>query len=110
MLTRAVETKLTRGDTVKARQKPPRSRNHKVPAFENAAIKVLRVHKRPLSVREIADEIAHQGLVTVRGKTPLKTLQATISRNESRRARYGQPAIFHRIVDGRFVRFTLKSK
>jgi hypothetical protein len=96
---------------MKARQKePPRKRNRRVPAFENAAIKVLRLYKRPLSIREIADEIEYQGLLTARGKTPLKTLQATISRNESRRARYGQPAIFSRIVDGRSVKYTLKSK
>lgn len=85
--------------------------NRHNPAFEQAAIEVLRLSKRPLTIREITDEMISKNLITVRGKTPAKTLYAIIKRKEDLRAKRGEAPVFHKIMKGSAVRFTLyKSK
>ncbi|RYH62867.1 MAG: hypothetical protein EON54_08945 [Alcaligenaceae bacterium] len=80
------------------------------PAFELAAIQVLRSMKHPLSIREITDVIIEKRLAKVRGKTPEKTLYSIITRGEQTRAIRGETPIFIRVQNGRTVKYSLKAK
>ena len=46
--------------------------------YHEAAIEVLKVAKRPLTVQEITDRAIKGGLITPRGKTPAATMKAAL--------------------------------
>lgn len=49
--------------------------------YLEAAIKVLRANRRPLTTSEIMEQIARKGLIQVTGQTPEATLAAALYRN-----------------------------
>ncbi len=49
--------------------------------YFEAALRILRASKRPLTTSEILDRIVRQGLIQPTGKTPEATLAATLYRH-----------------------------
>lgn len=77
----------------------------RVPAFEIAAIEVLSSAGRPLSLRELTDEILARELIHPSGKTPEKSLYAVMFRANRRAASRRLPLPFpsKRDENGRVV-------
>jgi hypothetical protein len=46
--------------------------------YYEAAIEILKVAKRPLTVQEITDQAIETGLIAPRGKTPAATMSAAL--------------------------------
>ena len=65
--------------------------------YEVAAIKVLRQASCPLRISEITKKIVSQKLVTVRGRTPEKSLYSILYRKEQKRAMRGEKLLFKRV-------------
>jgi hypothetical protein len=87
--------------------KPTQTWDRRTSEFEAAAIKVLKRSKHPMTLTEITDEIVARKLATIRGATPKNSLYALIMRKEIARAKRGEPAIFHKTITGRMVRYSL---
>jgi len=66
----------------------------RVPAYQNAAVKVLSLASRPLSLRELTDELVSRKLIRPRGKTPEKSLYSMIFRANRRAASQDLPLPF----------------
>jgi hypothetical protein len=49
-------------------------------SYLEAAAKILRSAKRPLSAREITEMAIHRGLIETHGKTPAQTMSAALYR------------------------------
>lgn len=62
--------------------------------FETAAVAVLKRNGRPLSVRQIVDEMIRLEMVEARGQTPQNSMQNTIRRANEKRRATGQPPLF----------------
>lgn len=68
----------------------------------DAAQSVLRQSKAPMSVREIHEQIASQGLFTFKAKDPVSVLGSAIRRRcKGSRSLRGEP-LFERGPDGRY--------
>jgi HB1, ASXL, restriction endonuclease HTH domain len=77
-------------------------------SLAKAVIQVLEKSRTPLKAEEVLQQIAERGLFEVKGKTPLNTFYATITRANKRQ---GEAPVF--VVDrlGRNnVRYSLASK
>ena len=68
--------------------------------FEKAAVTVLKKSRRPLSVREIVDEMMKLGLVEPSGRTPQNSMQNTIRRANEKRKEAKMPPLFVRKQNG----------
>ena len=82
--------------------------NTRVNAFEHAAIQVLLRVKRPLTIREITEQMLQDDLVAPSGKTPERSLYAIIIRSNKRAHDAGKRPTF-RVHRGprRNVRYSL---
>lgn len=79
-------------------------------SFEAAALSVLSKAREPMSISALSQQILKQGLVSVRGKTPERSLYSIILRGEQRREQAGEKRLFRRIQDGRKVFYTVNRK
>jgi len=78
--------------------------------FEEAAVTILKGSRRPLSVREITDEMIRLGIVEASGKTPQNSMQNTIRRANERRKAMKEPPLFVRQKSGGGGRFVYSLK
>lgn len=70
--------------------------------FEQAAVVVLKRHRRAMSVREIVDETIRLNLVKPTGQTPQNSMQNTIRRaNQKRKAARLAPLFVPARISGR---------
>ena len=79
------------------KEKPLNTWSRQFSEYEVATIKILRQASGPLTVPEIVKKIVAQKLVTVRGKTPAKSLYSILSRKEQKRAKRGEKLIFKKV-------------
>lgn len=75
--------------------------------YEVAAIRVLKDSRKPLSLRDITEQIVNRKLVTVKGKTPEKTLYGVIFKKEKLRKERGEKPVFKKTRSGSSVLYTL---
>ena len=75
--------------------------------YELAAVRILKDSRKPLTLREMIDRIVERKLVTVRGKTPEKTLYGVIYKKEKARKERGEKPVFKKIRQGSSVLYTL---
>jgi len=79
----------------------------RVNAFEEAAARVLRRARGPLTVREITERAISTGLITPSGRTPDKSMYSIIRRANERRRKRGLKPRFIKKVDGKRVAYVL---
>lgn len=82
----------------------------KVSQFENAAIQILLNSPYPLTIKELVEAMISQELITVRGKTPHRSLHSLIQRKDAKRLKKGLTPVFKKIREGKTVRYFLTNR